>query len=149
MEKLYRVQMNKNGMPNFSTAAEVEPCKDAISREYALGVIYPSNIYPSRADIFKALKDAPSVTVEPKKVCIGQVHFDDEKLHEIVDEATKKLKEEIQPKQGEWIVLGGTDLNGISYCAKCSNCKAVYDGIRLSNYSYCPNCGAQMKGEDE
>ena len=42
----------------------VEPCKDAISREYALGVIYSSNIYPSRADIYKALKDAPSVTVE-------------------------------------------------------------------------------------
>lgn len=49
-----------------------------------------------------------------------------------------------EPKHGEWIVLGGTDLNGISYCAKCSNCKAVYDGIRLSNYSYCPNCGVRM-----
>ena len=47
--------------------------------------------------------------------------------------------------QGEWIVLGGTDFNGISYCAKCSNCKAVYDGIRLSNYSYCPHCGASMR----
>lgn len=45
----------------------VEPCEDAISREYALGVIYPSDIYPSRADIYKALKDAPSVTVEPKQ----------------------------------------------------------------------------------
>lgn len=25
MEKLYRVQINKNGAPNFSTAVEVEP----------------------------------------------------------------------------------------------------------------------------
>lgn len=25
MEKLYRVKMNENGMPNFSTAEEVEP----------------------------------------------------------------------------------------------------------------------------
>ena len=48
--------------------------------------------------------------------------------------------------QGEWIVLGGTDFSGISYCAKCSNCKDVYDGIRLSNYSYCPTCGARLKG---
>ena len=51
--------------------------------------------------------------------------------------------------QGEWIVLGGTDFSGISYCAKCSNCKTVYDGIRLSNYSYCPNCGCRMKGADD
>jgi len=51
-------------------------------------------------------------------------------------------------QQGEWIVLGGTDFNGISYCAKCSNCKAVYDGIRLSNYSYCPHCGADMRGDN-
>lgn len=28
MEKIYRVQMNKHGMPNFATAEEVVKCKD-------------------------------------------------------------------------------------------------------------------------
>ena len=28
MEKIYRVQMNKHGMPNFATAQEVVRCKE-------------------------------------------------------------------------------------------------------------------------
>jgi len=51
--------------------------------------------------------------------------------------------------QGEWKVLGGTNWHGISYGAECSNCKACYDGIILSDYSFCPNCGARMKGADD
>ena len=37
MEKIYRVQMNKSGMPNFSTAVEIEqewiPCSDRLPSE--------------------------------------------------------------------------------------------------------------------
>lgn len=81
-------------------------------------------------DIKNAINDIPAV--EPKKVCIGQIHFDDEKLHEIVDEAMKKLKEEIEPKQGEWIPCSerlpseeerkewiDNNLDGIGYLYPC------------------------------
>ena len=37
MEKIYRVQMNSSGMPNFSTAEEIEqewiPCSDRLPSE--------------------------------------------------------------------------------------------------------------------
>lgn len=76
MEKLYRVQMNKNGMPNFSTAEEVEPCKDAVSRQWLLDYFGLSEQtrkhggdysgYDTRMlyEIQDAIEDAPSVTVE-------------------------------------------------------------------------------------
>lgn len=70
-DAIFQLEHNKINLGEYESLIEplkhlyaVEPCTDSISREYALGVIYPSNTYPSRADIYKALKDAPSVTAE-------------------------------------------------------------------------------------
>ena len=53
-----------------------------------------------------------------------------------------------QPKKGKWIETDdGWD--GVYY--KCSYCKEAFtliDGTPMDNfYNYCPNCGADMRGE--
>jgi len=123
---------------------------DYIKREDAIKVV---NSYIGTDQIVEKLKDIPSA--EPKKVCIGQIHFDDEKLHEIVNEAVKKLKEEIEPKQGEWIRdrywsrgAGMGEEYGFFY--KCSLCEyEVENGYTRCGFNFCPYCGASMKGADD
>ena len=44
----------------------------------------------------------------------------------------------IEPKRGEWIVKQ-------SGFAECSVCEQHY----FSDYNFCPNCGARMKGADD
>ena len=78
MEKIYRVQMNSKGMPNFSTAVEV-------------------------ADI----------------------------------------------PQGEWIKFGLGRGTRILFCTNCERRIEVPLSQGDSNYDYCPNCGARMKGADD
>lgn len=47
-------------------------------------------------------------------------------------------------QKGEWIPQGG----GFSWVFKCSCCGWV-DGYPLNErHKYCPNCGAEMKGEE-
>lgn len=78
--------------------------------------------------------------VEPKKVCIGQIHFDDEKLHEIVKEAVQRLKEEIGPKRGEWVNAHGNPIRD-KFCVYCSAC-GEWSEYRTD---FCCNCGAKME----
>jgi hypothetical protein len=50
--------------------------------------------------------------------------------------------------EGEWIVDGG-DLNRRATCPNCKHEYAVQKGmLQLQNFSFCPNCGAKMKGEN-
>ena len=93
--------------------------------------------------VIEKLKEVPSA--EPKKVCIGQIRFDDEKLHEIVNEEVKKLKEEMEPKHGEWIFQECNDeFYGRAY--ECSICGVAVVG---NHHNFCPNCGCRMKGADD
>ena len=45
-----------------------------------------------------------------------------------------------EPKTGEW-----TDAGLLTVC--CSNCKSQFHELEAMNY--CPNCGADMRGEEE
>ena len=47
-------------------------------------------------------------------------------------------------EQGEWKPI----MQELNYCdtLECSSCGFVID-ISLTDYNYCPNCGARMKGE--
>ena len=56
---------------------------------------------------------------------------------------------ELERKKGEWIAEGdGYSDGGIVYdtwyCSKCDHCE---EGEFLALPNYCPNCGADMRGE--
>ena len=53
-----------------------------------------------------------------------------------LDSAIKALEQE--PKTGHWIK---SDIGGAKVCSVCQA------HMGLSNFKYCPNCGAKMKGE--
>lgn len=53
-------------------------------------------------------------------------------------------------RHGKWIE-SEDDYYGL-YIIKCSLCREVWcfeveDAVKLMNYNYCPNCGAEMDGE--
>ena len=58
--------------------------------------------------------------------------------------ATEDLvREKLERPQGKWMPQGG----GFSWVFKCSCCGWV-DGYPLNKrHKYCPNCGADMKGD--
>ena len=72
---------------------------------------------------------------------------------EAADKRIAELEAQI-PKEGEWKVAEEPDMDGLMWCKwYCSQCEQVVtkgwkgtsDG-RKPKYSYCPNCGAMMKG---
>ena len=71
-----------------------QPCEDVISRQAVIDVINGCLI--NRQTVIDKIKALPSA--EPKIVPIAEVKFDDDMLHEIVEEAVKNI--EIEPK---WI----------------------------------------------
>ena len=109
-------------------------------------------------DAIKEMKSAIDYaeTVEPEKVLLANVTFDEDKLKEIVQtEVIDKIKsgklvvkKEDRP-QGEWIIteeLKGA--GGIVYrTRKCNKCGWEFSLVIPRNF--CPNCGAKMKGEEE
>ena len=49
----------------------------------------------------------------------------------------------VERKRGKWI--GG---NGVDY-VRCGCCHKDYDWVSQAQYyNFCPNCGAQMEGDD-
>ena len=57
-----------------------------------------------------------------------------------------KKVEFVKPKQGKWINKGFEPV-------RCSECGATSDGYNQIawadiNYNFCPNCGADMRGEE-
>ena len=123
-EKLFRVQINNKGMPNFSTAEEVEPCKDAISKQWLIDNIEKGEevyggVFDTDSDSVKNfINVAPSVTVEPKR--------------------------------GEWIKRTRNTLIAQVNFAYCSECgQPIMHEHTRPLWNFCPNCGADMREEGE
>ena len=114
-----------------------QPCEDCISREMAMKECYTiHDDYGERFDVvqLETLEGLPPVT--PANVYI-KGYKDAMEIHE-------KLKVE---HKGKWIVW--TD-DRKDY-AKCSCCGYGEEGEVLwkDTTKYCPNCGADMRGEEE
>lgn len=94
----------------------------------------------------KCIDNAPTVEPEVKKVPIASVTFDTEKLKELTDGIVESIKsgelllQDERPK-GEWkrIIEEDNDI-------ECSICGFQEDGMR---WNFCPNCGADMRGDAE
>lgn len=112
---------------------------------------------PIRVDkVQEIIDNAP--TVEPEKVLVANVSFDDNKLKEIVQtEVIDKIKngelvlEAEERPQGEWIVIA-EDNDGVHRicCPFCSYEKGSNNTdtiiVTFSNFpKFCENCGADMQ----
>ena len=142
--------MNCSEFPNSS---------DSISRQAAIDALADMQcksdedgyVWIIRSDAWARIDALPSVT--PTKI-VAQINFDNAKLKEIVDEAVKRLEEELEPKRkcGKWeekeVHEKGT-LEDIEewQSARCSACGKYHTAPYMyyfNNYNYCPNCGAKM-----
>lgn len=61
-------------------------------------------------------------------------------------DAVKALPSADRP-QGEWLKFGLGRGTRILFCTNCERRIEVPLSQGDSNYNYCPNCGAKMKGE--
>jgi len=126
-EKIYRVQMNSKGMPNFSTAVEIEDIP----------------IYGNEHNCMMTIFGECSYAETGCGDCA------------VVEKVRKALSAD-RP-QGEWIRTAeeyiGDDVSGFyDYHWACSECEkeAIINEWNIYELSdYCPHCGAKMKGTDD
>lgn len=57
-------------------------------------------------------------------------------------------------KKGKWISHIEHGIHGDIQCWVCSECRELFSydaetGIEITNYTICPNCGAEMEGSEE
>lgn len=62
--------------------------------------------------------------------------------------------ESLERKCGEWIAYNGDDPNwlrndGSPVFMQCSECNTMVVNNFAFNWNYCPNCGADMRGDED
>ena len=99
-------------------------------------------------DFIEEINNAP--TVEPKTKLVANVTFDKEQMEELAEKAKVDILAQIERPKGEWIKqynksyeLKTNEGILVGEFTKCPKCQ--YDKARGSNF--CPNCGADMRGE--
>jgi len=50
-------------------------------------------------------------------------------------------------KKGEWLPAFNGCLTGGTYWFECSKCGRIVPDIKAGGWNFCPNCGANMRGE--
>ena len=74
-------------------------------------------------------------------------------VNDCVNEIKKLPSVTPKPKIGKWIAQEDELGEYASGCFECSNCHEVFwveSGTPQDNeYNYCPNCGADMRGEQD
>jgi hypothetical protein len=140
-----RIRLSANFWEALNTAIsalEQEPCEDCINRQAAIDAIkkihpvdteYDCTLY-DKVDVMYVLKDLPSVK---PVACIATVKFSKEDMQKLVNEKMKDIV--VERKKGKWIK---SNIGGAKVCSICQ----VHMG--LSNFKYCPNCGAEMESEE-
>lgn len=110
---------------DFTEKKTKEPCEDCISREAVIRLAeqYPLIIGSRCSGLIADIKHLPSVTPQPKK--------------------GKWIEE------GKWSEGCGMGETYGSYW-RCSSCDEITQGDYYQcGANYCPNCGADMRGEKE
>ena len=52
-------------------------------------------------------------------------------------------------KKGTWIPAFNGKFTGGAYWFNCSECGRIVPEVRNGGWNFCPNCGADMKGEKD
>lgn len=73
---------------------------------------------------------------------IGEIwELNRDEIWQTIDEvSTADVRENVR---GEWIYEG----NGVFRCSFCGERYYLVDDAKLCDYNFCPNCGADMRGE--
>lgn len=108
-------------------------------------------------ECFCLLVDEATTTNDVKEICVANVTFDKKELEKIVNEQviekikTGELALQDNRKTGKWIQENMFDEEfGVWKCSACSESWAT-EGVGHpieANYKFCPNCGADMRGEE-
>lgn len=129
--------------------------QDAVSREavsewlkqYGQDVLHGKYKF-SLMYIWKNLMDLPSVQPEKFEWCHDCKEYDQTQHYcprwtKVIRQTVEELK--AQPKIGKWIEHNPHKF-GLGIVFECSECGEKID---CEEYNYCPNCGADMRGEDD
>lgn len=87
-------------------------------------------------------------SAEPEKVCIANVTLSEKTLKELVEKAKAEMVQStltvIEPerKKGKWKRIR-KDFTHYDY--ECSEC---YFTSHFNKHNFCPNCGADMRGDE-
>ena len=66
---------------------------------------------------------------------------------ELLDRAADRIEElERKQSEGEWVIAVDS-VEATFICSKCGYSYIEADPEAKTEYNYCPNCGAKMKGE--
>ena len=84
-------------------------------------------------------------SAQPEKVCIAKITLSEEQVREAVEKAKSETvqvfsSEQPERKKGKWIDKSNGIEGAWNYCSVCGE-----QAIDL--YDFCPNCGADMRGE--
>lgn len=55
----------------------------------------------------------------------------------------------VKERKGKWIEHNQTTVDGSRDYIECSCCKVWFGKWKMPRNSYCPNCGAEMRGNEE
>ena len=95
----------------------------------------------------KFVEKLPSV--QPKERCIATITFSEEDLKRIVKEQVEEIKD-LLPRKGKWIGKERFANSQEYFSWECDKCEWVLEDITLYKpYSFCPNCGADMREGDQ
>ena len=91
------------------------------------------------------------ITLAIQALETGEIYITGEDYN-LYMEGYKAGKKDFEPKQGEWIAREDMDFldenKVVHNHFECNKCGLIHDFIdgHTSQYNFCPNCGAKMKG---
>ena len=106
--------------------------------EHRGGLYYPDEDEPKGDDLISRAEAIEALGEEPLVWCYEDYEIAERSQWRDDVEAIKSVPSADRPR-GEWNDIGGVIRWG------CSLCHYAYD----QKFNFCPNCGADMRGEDE
>lgn len=103
--------------------------------------------------IRRLIKEMPSADVVEREV-LDQVYWErDTALHQLAEIGKglgEKMDDVVERKHGKW-TLFENDIEQNAYeCSACNDVFVLLEGTPQENlYNFCPNCGADMRGEED